>query len=154
VTRTPESASGALPAPLLHNMSCRPDATAQYSGRDACQRLRFWVDAMPQTVMTWREVCQAFGIACAPDDDGYTRLAAATAQPCPALVRLPPVAGVLRNAAGDALAGLTDDPSVVLAVLARASSHAFLRDGAPTVTSDRFRLPVTLIIPTSWSLTP
>ncbi|MFM1882136.1 MAG: hypothetical protein RJA05_545 [Planctomycetota bacterium] len=151
---TPESASGALPTPVLHNMSCRPDATAQYSGRDACQRLRFWVDAMPPNVMTWREVCQAFGIACAPDDDGYTRLAAAAARPCPALVRLPPIAGVLRNAAGDSLAGLTDDPDVVLAVLARASSHVFLRDGAPTVTTDRFRLPVTLVIPTSWSLTP
>ncbi len=154
MTRTPESFVGAMPTPVLHNMSCRPDATAQYSGRDACQRLRFWVDALVPTLSTWREVCQVFGVACAPDDEGYTQLAAAAAQPCPSLVRLPPVAGVLRNAPGDALAGLTDDPSVVLAVLARAASHVYLRDGAPTLTTDRFRLPVTLIIPTSWSLTP
>ncbi|MBU6210444.1 MAG: hypothetical protein KGR22_11095 [Planctomycetes bacterium] len=139
------------PAQLLHNMSCGPNATIVHTGTDACRRLRFALPGGPLTTSKWIESCQRLGIPCAPTDDGYPLLVARAAQPHPLLARLPAVASVLANAGGDELPGWTDDPDLILAVLARSTAKVFLRDQAPVIATDRFQRTVTLLVPRTWS---
>ncbi len=139
------------PAQLLHNMSCGPNATIVHTGTDACRRLRFALPGGPLTTYKWIESCQRLGIPCAPADDGYALLVARAARPHPLLARLPAVASVLANAGGDEVPGWTDDPDLILAVLARSTGKVFLRDQPPVIATDRFQRSVTLLMPRSWS---
>ena len=139
------------PAQLLHNMSCGPNATIVHTGTDACRRLRFALPGGPLTTSKWIESCQRLGIPCAPADGGYALLVARAAQPHPLLARLPAVASVLANAGGDELPGWSDDPDLILAVLARSTGKVFLRDQPPVITTERFQRSVTLLVPRTWS---
>ncbi len=135
-------------------MYCGPHANVTRKGVDVCRRLRFALPGEPRDTGLWMEVCQRLGIPGDPDADGYPLLVAGAAQPHPLLARLPAVASVLTNAAGDALPGWTDDPNLILAVLARSTSKVFLRDLPPVIVSDRFTRSVTLLLPRSWNPDP
>lgn len=139
------------PPRLLHNMSCRPDATIAHTGADACKRLRFVLPGGPLTTTKWVERCDRLGIPWAPTDDGYSLLVARAARGHPLLARLPAVASVLANAGGDELAGWTDNLDLILAVLSRSTAKVFLRDQAPVIATDRFQRSVTLLLPRTWA---
>lgn len=140
--------------PILHNMSCRPTVTIQHASAAQCRRLKFSSPLWPKDAQAFAEFCPAFGLPTPAAADGYARIAEAASEPCPQLARLPPVAAALRNAPGDPVAGLTDDPRLLLAVLVRCFGKVFMRNVPPSVTSDSFRGPVTLLIPHSWNLNP
>ena len=140
--------------PLLHNMSCRPTVTIQHASQAQCRRLRFASRLWPKDAQAFADFCPVFGLPTPAAEDGYARLAEAALEPCPKLARLPAVAAALRNAPGDSIPGLTDDPRLLLAVLSRCFGTVFMRDVPPSVTSDSFRGPVTLLIPSSWNLNP
>lgn len=140
--------------PLIHNMSCRPTVSIVHSSAALCRRVRFTSPKWPFEPESFADFCPAFGLPEPSVADGYGTLVAAAEAPCPLLARLPPVAAVLRNAGGDAIPGLTDDPKLLLAVMTRCFGSVFLRDLPPSVTSDSFRNPVTLLIPESWNLDP
>lgn len=140
--------------PLIHNMSCRPTVSITHKSAALCRRVRFTSPKWPFEPKAFADFCPAFGLPTPPVADGYGTLVAAAEEPCPLLARLPPVAAVLRNAGGDAIPGLTDDPTLLLAVMTRCFGSVFLRDLPPSVTSESFRNPVTLLIPESWNLNP
>lgn len=140
--------------PILNNMSCRPTVTITHSSAAQCRRLMFSSPLWPKDAQAFAEFCPVFGLPRPPAADGYARLAEAASEPCPQLARLPPVAAALRNAPGESVAGITDDPRLLLAVLTRCFGAVFMRDVPPSVTSDSFRGPVTLLIPHSWNLNP
>jgi hypothetical protein len=152
--RLPSGREHARATPLIHNMSCRPTVSIVHSSAALCRRVRFTSPKWPIEPEAFADFCPAFGLPTPSVADGYARLVEAADAPCPLLARLPPVAAVLRNAAGDAIPGLTDDPTLLLAVMTRCFGSVFLRDLPPSVTSDSFRNPVTLLIPDSWNLNP
>ncbi len=119
-----------------------------------CRRIRFSSPLWPADATAFAEFCPAFGLPRPAVADGYARLAEAAAEPCPLLARLPPVAAVMRNVAGDDIAGLTDDPRLMLAVMSRCFGNVFMRDVPPSITTDSLRHQVTLLIPNSWNLNP
>jgi hypothetical protein len=142
------------PTPLLHNMYCGPHANAIHNGVDVCRRLRFVLPGEPRNTGRWIEVCQRLGIPSDPAADGFPLLVARAAQPHPLLSRLPAVASVLTNAAGESLPGWTDDTGLILAVLARSTAKVFMRDLPPVIVSNRFLGSVTLLLPRSWNPDP
>jgi hypothetical protein len=129
-------------------------ANTVHNGVDTCQRLRFVLPGQSLNTRRWMEVCQRLGIPGDPTADGYSLLVAHAAQSHPLLSRLPAVASVLTNASGKALPGWTDDPGLILAVLARTTDKVFLRDLPPVIVSDRFQRSVTLLLPRTWSPNP
>jgi hypothetical protein len=152
--RAPASGAGAPAQPLIHNMSCRPTFTVTHKSAAQCRRLRFSSPQWPAAATAFADYCPTFGLPMPTAAEGYARLVEAAAEPCPLLARLPPVAAVLRNAPGESIAGLTDDPRVLLAVMSRCFGSVFMRDLPPSITSDSLRLQVTLLIPKSWNLNP
>lgn len=146
------SATGMRTQPRIHNMSCRPTVTVTHRSAAQCRRIRFASSLWPADARAFAEFCPAFGLPTPAVADGYARLVEAAAEPCPLLARLPPVAAVLRNASGDSIAGLTDDPRLLLAVMSRCFGSVFMRDVPPSITTDSFRQQVTLLIPSSWNL--
>lgn len=140
--------------PLIHNMSCRPQVSIAHKSAALCRRVQFTSPKWPKDPQAFADFFPMFGLPKPPVADGYARLVEAADAPCPLLARLPPVAAVLRNAVGEAIPGLTDDPKLLLAVMTRCFGSVFLRDLPPSVTSDSLRQPVTLLIPESWNLTP
>ena len=150
----PKGHERAHAAPLIHNMSCRPTVSITHTSRALCRRVRFTSPKWPIEPEAFADFCPAFGLPTPSLADGYATLVQAAEAPCPLLARLPPVAAVLRNAGGDAIPGLTDDPTLLLAVMTRCFGSVFLRDLPPSVTSDSFRSPVTLLVPDSWNLDP
>ncbi|MBU3728617.1 MAG: hypothetical protein FGM37_05140 [Phycisphaerales bacterium] len=147
-------ATGAGAQPRIHNMSCRPTVTLTHKSDPQCRRLRFSTATWPASATAFADYCPALGLPMPTAAEGYARLLEAASEPCPLLARLPPVAAVMRNAAGESIAGLTDNPRVVLAVMSRCFGHVFMRDLPPSITSDSLRLQVTLLIPKSWNLNP
>ena len=146
--------AGMRAQPRIHNMSCRPTVTVTHKSAAQCRRIRFSSTLWPTNATAFAEFCPAFGLPMPALADGYARLAEAASEPCPLLARLPPVAAVMRNASGDSIAGLTDDPRLMLAVMSRCFGNVFMRDVPPSITTDSFRHQVTLLIPSSWNLTP
>lgn len=140
--------------PLIHNMSCRPSVTVHHKSPDQCRRVRFHSAAWPKGATAYADFFPIFGLPKPAAEDGYARLTEAASEPCPQLSRLPPVAAALRNAAGDTVAGLSDDPRLMLAVMTRCFGKVFMRDVPPSVTTESIRFPVTLLIPLSWNLNP
>jgi len=150
----PARGAGAGAQPLIHNMSCRPTVTVTHKSSAQCRRLRFSSSLWPAAATAFADYCPAFGLPMPTASEGYARLVEAAAEPCPLLARLPPVAAVMRNAPGDSIAGLTDDPRLMLAVMSRCFGNVFMRDVPPSITSDSLRLQITLLIPNSWNLNP
>lgn len=148
-----KSSTPSAPAPP-QSSSTSERVLVDYRGVDHCIRIRFAPFNDYPKVAAYSELCAAFGVDCADPNDGYERLVAAANAPCTSLMRLPPVAGVLSNSVGDSIPGLTDDTKVMLAVLARCTHHAFLRDGAPVISFALLARNVTLLIPSSWKPTP
>ena len=144
--------SGRNPA-LLHNMSCRPDATVQHTGTHAGRALRFAFAFPAKRPPRLTDVLPAMGFPRAQTNNVLAYLERHAAEPCALLATLPPVAAVHANAAGEQLPGLTDDPLLVLAVLTRCSGALFLRDRPPCVTADRVLRSITLIAPKTWNPT-
>ena len=126
-------------ASLLHNMSCRPNTAVTHTGVDQCP---------PNSLFT--EFCETFGVAMPEDGDGWKALTDAANLPCPELMLLPAVAAVLVNAPGNVFPGISDNPRLALAVLARCSGGIFIRDRPPVITSDHIKNTITLIAPLSW----
>lgn len=152
--RAEAPARGAGAQPLIHNMSCRPTVTVTHTGVAQCTRLLFTSALLPGDGKPLEECCAAFGLTAPAADLAYARLMEAASEPCPLLARLPPVAAVMRNTHGQCIPGLTDDPRLLLAVMSRCFGHVFMRDLPPSITSDSFRLQVTLLVPKSWNLNP
>lgn len=136
--------------PLLHNMSCRPDATVQYTGRDQCIRLCFSFSRLSGHPGLYERIVGARKPRYRPYANLDEAYRAVLERPCPALSCLPPIAGVLRNAPGELRPGITDDPHLALAVLARCTDSVFLRDSVPVPGDDRLFRPATLLLPPSW----
>jgi len=150
----PPRGAGATAPPLLHNMSCRPTATVTHTSAALCRRLKFASALWPASPTAFADFCPAFGLPTPTVAEGYACLVKAAGEPCPLLAKLPPVAAVMRNAPGEPLAGLTDNPQLMLAVMSRCFGHVFMRDVPPSITTDSFRQQVTLLIPHSWNLEP
>jgi hypothetical protein len=146
--------SGRNPA-LLHNMSCRPDANVNHTGTHHGGALRIGFAFAPDAKRPPRltDVLPAMGFPRAQTNNVLAYLERHAAEPCALLAKLPPVAAVHANAAGEQVPGLTDDPLLVLAVLTRCSGALFLRDRPPCVTADRVLRSITLIAPKTWNPT-
>ena len=145
-----ERASIAAGASLLHNMSCRPNTAVTHTGVDQCHRICILSELTPTPNLLFTELCATFGVDMPEDGDGWKALTNAANLPCPELMLLPPVAAVLANAPGKVFPGISDNPRLVLAVLARCSGGIFIRDRPPVITSDQMKKTVTLIAPLSW----
>lgn len=145
-----ERASIAAGASLLHNMSCRPNTAVTHTGVDQCHRICILSELPPSPNSLFTEFCATFGVDIPADGDGWKALTDAANLPCPELMLLPPVAAVLVNAPGQVFPGISDNPRLVLAVLARCSGGIFIRDRPPVITSDQIKNTVTLIAPLSW----
>lgn len=138
-------------APWIHNMSCRPGASVVHTGTDACRRLRFSLNVpLHPAVRRYAELCPMFGLPVPADDDGFPVLMAFVNEPCPKLAALPAVAVADPAARGESITGFTDDPRLVLAVLARCSGRVFLRDRAPSISTPQIRATLDLLVPRSW----
>ena len=144
--------SGRNPA-LLHNMSCRPDANVQWTGTHDGRVLRFAFAFPTKRPPQLTDVLPAMGLPRSHKNHVQAHLERLAAEPCLSLAKLPPVAAVHANAAGEQVPGLTDDPLLVLAVLTRCSGALFLRDRPPCVTADRVLRSITLIAPKTWNPT-
>ncbi len=137
-------------ASLLHNMSCRPNTAVTHSGVDHCHRICILTDLPREPCSLFTQFCETFGVDMPDDGDGWQALTDAANLPCPELMLLPPVAAVLVNTPGKVFPGISDNPRLALAVLARCSGGIFIRDRPPVITSDQIKRSVTLIAPLSW----
>lgn len=171
-----ETTSTAPPPPLLHNMSCRPDTTIINNGKDQCVRIRFALE-IPRTsiqapppagqgppkpivvngislqfgkTLEMAVLCPLFGISIRRGDDPWQALRDFANEPCPELALLPAAASVSANTSGRSIAGLTDNPRLQLAVLARCSAKVFIRDWPPVISIEKLTRDVTLIAPAHW----
>lgn len=154
---TPETVRACGPSnrkpALLHNMSCRPDAKVQHTGTHAGRALRFAFAFPTKRPTRLTDVLSAMRLPRAREENALAHLERVAAEPCALLGKLPPVAAVHANAAGEQVQGLTDDPRLVLAVLTRCNGAVFLRDRPPCVTEDRVLRSITLIAPMTWNPT-
>ena len=132
-------------------MWARPSATIVHDGTDLCRRLRFGLaignDPRPRR---FADLCPLLGLPAPEDGDGYPVLMDFLSEPCPKLALLPAVAAVDRTARGEQIAGFTDDPRLLLAVLARCSGHVFLRDRSPSLSTPQLIATIDLLVPRSW----
>lgn len=126
--------------------------SVSHTSPDRCQRLRF-VPPSPSggEGSGFSEVCHAYGIEVVDGDDPWQLLMAAASAPCGGLACLPPVAAVRRTGLGTGLPGITDQPLVVLAVLARCCGSVFLRDRSPLVEIATLTTETDILIPANWS---
>ncbi len=145
-----ERAPIATGAALLHNMSCRPNTAVTHTGVDQCHRICILTDLPRPPNSLFTEFCETFGVDMPEDGDGWKALTDAANLPCPELMLLPAVAAVLVNAPGNVFPGISDNPRLALAVLARCSGGIFIRDRPPVITSDHIKNTITLIAPLSW----
>jgi len=145
---------GGQRAPLLHNMSCRPDATVQHTGTHHGRALRFGFALSADRSPRLSDVQLALGLRRKRGETLLDQLERIAAEPCPLLAQLPAVAAVHGVAAGEVVPGLTDQPLLILAVLTRSSGNLFLRDRPPAVTQDRVLRSITLLAPANWTLKP
>ena len=129
----------------------RPGASVTHAGTDLCRRLHFSLRVPPPTAARrFADLCPLFGLAVPEDGDGFPVLMAYAAEPCPKLEWLPAVAAAEPTCRGESIAGFTDDPRLVLAVLARCSGRVFLRDRAPSISTPQIRATLDLLVPRSW----
>lgn len=135
---------------LLHNMSCRPNVAVQHQGHNECCALRFGFQLPTDRAPSLNDILLTLKITHTRMANSLAAIAALALEPCPLLDRMPPVAAVRLNVAGDEIPGLTDQPLLILAVLARCGSGMFIRDRPPIVTKDRILHSVTLFAPQSW----
>ena len=114
-----ERAPIATGAALLHNMSCRPNTAVTHTGVDQCHRICILTDLPRPPNSLFTEFCETFGVDMPEDGDGWKALTDAANLPCPELMLLPAVAAALVNAPGNVFPGISDNPRLALAVLAR-----------------------------------
>ena len=140
---------------VLHNMSCRPTKNISHEGKDVCCRISFslWQLAGMKPVksrpLDMQMLGELLGLGSAGGTTVHKRcgeLAAAST----ALQSLPVIAPVLANTKGRAVAGLTDDISITLAVLGRCSDIVFIRRKRPVFHAELLLRRVTLILPEDW----
>lgn len=152
--RLPPELPQEVAPPLLHNMSCRPDATVQHTGTHDGRALRFGFVFTAKRPPRITDVLPAIGLPRARTENVLSHLQRLAGEPCHLLRQLPAVAAVHANAAGEQVPGLTDHPLLVLAVLTRCSGSLFMRDRPPAVTEDRLLRSITLLAPKNWTFKP
>ncbi len=148
-----------VPPARLHNMSCAPRATVARKGSDRCRRVRIGFSAFfsppgdkgeKPNLADW---CRLLGLAAGGNEEARARRLRQELLAPAGLEHFPAVAPVVKGGAGEALPGVSDDPRLVAAILARSSgSRVFIRQKAPIIFANFLNSDLCLILPEDWRL--
>ena len=141
--------------PVLNNSGYPPMTTLQHRGINQCLKIQLGRKVFPMANPTsiLRYWCKALGLA-ADDDSKLAGLLRAAVTLVPQLRVLPPIAPACFSGGGKSIPGISDDPLLSVAVVARTAGGVFIGHKSPIICGQSLNEQVTLILPINWREKP